>query len=254
MNLWNIAKFTYKDLFRSKIMWNIPVLSFVIAVISYVAKEFAYGVPGRVATNLGLGALTLSVYGIAFFAGVTLIRSEAESRTIYLIISRPITRTSFLLGKIAGVGMFITLNTIILGGICGLILWAVGGVVNHQVFVSILFVLLESIVLLSLIVVLSMISNTALTLIFSFILLVSGHAVAVTTSINWLKQFPWLKSILDYYHWLLPAFYKFNFKDYAVYSQSFPWERMWGAFGYGVCYSLALILLGSSIINAKDFD
>lgn len=235
-------------------MWNIPVLGIVIAVISFVSKEFAYGVPGRVATNLGLGALSLSVYGIAFFAGVTLIRTEAESRTIYLIISRPITRVAFLMGKIAGVGLFISLNTLLLGSICGLILWAVGGVLNHQVLVSILFVLLEAIVLLSLIVVLSMISNTALTLIFSFILLIAGHAVAVTASILWLQNLPWLKRMLEYYHWVLPAFYKFNFKDYAVYSQVFPWERVWGALGYGVFYSVALLLLGSSIINAKDFD
>lgn len=251
---WHVARFTLRDLIRSKIMWNIPLLGLLFAILTFVAREFTYGVPERIATNLGLAVLTISLYGIAFFAGVTLVRSEAESRTIYLIISRPVSRTSFLTGKILGVSIFFALNAFLLC-VLGLgILAAIGGVLNFQVIIAASFIILEAVLLLTMIVVLSMVSNIALTLMFGMILLVAGHAVAVTVDINWLTRLPWLQNALEHYHWLFPAFYKLNFKDYAVYSLNFPWERVWGAVGYWFCYNSALLFLGCGIINHKDFD
>lgn len=251
---WHVARFTLRDLIRSKIMWNIPLLGSLFALLTFVAREFTYGVPERVATNLGLGILTVSLYGIAFFAGVTLVRSEAESRTIYLIISRPVTRTAFLVGKIFGVTMFFAINATLLSCIGIAILWAIGGVLNDQVVVAALFIILEAVLLLTMIVVLSMVSNIALTIMLGLILLIAGHAVAVTIDINWLAQFPWLQAGLKNYHWIFPAFYKLNFKDYAVYSMNFPWERVMSAVAYWFCYNTALLSIGCGIINYKDFD
>jgi len=254
MNLWNVAQFTFRDLIRSKIMWNIPVLGLLVAIITFVSQEFTYGAPERVATNMGLAVLTLSVYGIAFFAGVTLIRSEAESRTIYLIISRPVSRATFFLGKVSGVCLFLTLNIIILASISTLIMWLNGGWLNSQIIVTMLFILLEAVMLLVAIVVLSLVSNMALTLMFGFILLVAGHAVAVTQNILWLERYPIVKTALGFYHWVFPAFFKLNFKEYAVYSNNFPWQNVGTAAGYWFFYTVALLLLGCGIMNDKDFD
>ena len=254
MNMWHVARFTIKDLIRSKIMWNIPVLGILLLIITYVAREFTYGVPARVVTNFGMAALTISVYGISFFAGVTLIRSEAESRTVYLIFSRPVSRAQFMLGKISGVSVFLGINVIALSFISLAILYWVGGVINSQVMIAMGFVLLEAILLLVMIVFLSMISNLALTLIFGVILLVGGHAVSVTHDIVWLQQFELISTALDYYHWLLPAFYKLNFKNYAIYVLSFPFERLWGALAYWLSYTTALLIFSCVVIRGKDFD
>ena len=254
MKLWAVAQYTIKDLIRSKIMWNIPVLGVILALITYVASEFTFGVPERVATNFGLAALTLSAYGIAFFAGVMLIRTEAESRTVYLIISRPLSRETFLIGKILGVSTFLAINVVALALVCFGILMTLGAVLNTQVVVATGFVLLESILLLVMIVLLSMVSNVALTLIFGVLLLVAGHAVGVTQEIMLVKKIPALATSLKYYHWVLPAFYKLNFKNYAVYAYSFPWQTLGSALVYWLSYTTGLLLLGCAVIRRKDFD
>lgn len=254
MNIAYLASFTFRDLVRSKIMWNIPLLGLVMLIVTFVTREFTYGVPGRVVTDVGLGCLTLACYGITFFAGCTLVRSEMESRTIYLIISRPVGRVSFLLGKIAGVVAFLATNVAALSIIYfGLLYWLAGSV-STPVLVTTGFVLLESIVLLVLIVVLSMVSNLALTLMFGVILLAAGHAVGATQDILWLKRLPWLQTMLRWYDWVFPAFYKLNFKDYAVYSNRFPWDQVPKAIGYSVTYLGGLLCLGCGIIRDKDFD
>lgn len=253
-NIWNVARFTLRDLIRSKVMWNIPVLGGLLSLIVFVSTEFTYGVPWRVATNMGLSALTLSVYGIVFFAGVTLIRAEAESRTIYLIISRPISRRSFLIGKLAGVSLFLALNTLLLFSIVALVLVLAKGIFGVTTIVAVFFLLLEALLLLLTIVVISMVSNVPLTFMFSAVLLVAGHAVAVSQDILWLKNFPLVKVALQYYHWVLPGFHILNFKDYAIYALDLSWSTVGWAFLYWLCYLSALLLIGCKVIDDKDFD
>lgn len=254
MNVWHVAQFTLRDLIRSKLLWNVPILGALMAVITLIAKEFTYGAPDRVATNLGMGAFTLSAYGIAFFAGVMLIREEAESRTIYLIISRPISRITFFLGKIAGVSAFLTLNLMCLILIYCLVMFVAGSGLSLAMTVATIFTLLESILLMVVVVLLSLVANTALTLMFGLLLLVGGHAIASTIDILWLKQFPLVVALMEYYHWFLPGFYKINFRPWAYHSHVFPWDSIAWAAGYWLFYTAALLGLGCIVIRDKDFD
>ena len=56
----------------------------------------------RILQDVGLAAIRLMSVGIATFVGVGLIHGEVERRTIYTILSKPISRTQFLLGKYLG--------------------------------------------------------------------------------------------------------------------------------------------------------
>lgn len=254
MNTWHVARFTFHELVRSKIMWNIPVLGAMMALVTYVAREFTYGAPGRVATDLGLAALTLCTYGIAFFAGSNMIRTEADSRTIYLIISRPVSRTAFLAGKVAGVGVFLLLNILCLGGLYLALMASLGTGLSPEVLTAVAFLLLEAMLLLVVLVLISMVANLALTLIFGAVLLIAGHAVAVSHDILWLNRMPWLKEALRIYDWVFPAFHRLSFKNYAVHPAHFPWDMVLPAAGYGVLYSAAVFGLACVVINRKNFD
>ena len=254
MNILYLSIFTLRDLIRSKLMWNIPILGGLVGLISFVTSTFTFGSPSKVAVDIGIAGLTLSAYGIAFFAGCTLVKSETDSRTIYVIISRPVNRIQFLLGKISGVVVFLALNILALALITLGTLWALNGELSLAVLVTIGFVFLESILLLVVVVILSMVSNLALTLMFGLLLLIAGHAAGATQDIMWVKQFPLAQGFLKYYHFFLPAFYKLNFKDYSVYAQSFPWASVPSAVAYWACYLLAMIGLGCGIIVEKDFD
>ena len=76
-----IAEATLKEVLKSKILINVFILGVVIAVSTFVASEFTYGVPSRVAIDIGLGTLALSASAISLFLGVNLIAKELESRT-----------------------------------------------------------------------------------------------------------------------------------------------------------------------------
>ena len=46
---------------------NVFLLGFVLALVTYIASDFSYGVPSKVALDFGMGVTTLSAVGIAIF-------------------------------------------------------------------------------------------------------------------------------------------------------------------------------------------
>ena len=249
-----VARYTFREMLKSKILWNVVLLGMAIAVITYVATEFTFGVPHRVALDLGLGSLSISSYGIALLIGIGLIRKEEESRTIYLIISRPVSRTSFLAGKLLGVSAFLILNIFTLSLITIAVVKMMGGEISNLVLFSMLFSCLEAILLLMVVVSFSLIANSAIALMGSLLVLITGHAIAETTKILFVTTKPWLKTVVDVLNFVFPAFHRFNLKDYVLYQNTIETSQLIFVVGYWLTYTLGLFLLAATVINKKNMD
>jgi ABC-2 type transport system permease protein len=249
-----IAEATLKEVLKSKILINVLILGVVIAVSTFVAAEFTYGVPSRVAIDIGLGTLALSASAISLFLGVNLIAKELESRTIYVVISRPVSRSSFLLGKVLGLSGVLFINIFLLSLIMITTVKLLGGVLSPLVFITIGFTFLESFLLLMVVVTFSLVSNQVITIIMSIVTMIAGYATLDIIDSNVVKRNPLISSILQVYHLILPGFYKLNLRDFVVYNQTLPFDLLFKNFIYGVSYSIALIFLSIQLLNKKNLD
>lgn len=249
-----IAWFTFQEIYQSKILLNVFFIGVAMTVLTFVATEFTFGVPGRVALDIGLGLLSLSSLGISLFLGVTLLSKEVDSRTVYMIISRPVPRHIFILGKLSGLFGVQILNVLILGIMTFLSVQLMGGEIDPLFYWCVFFILLESLMLLLLVTFTSLFTNTIISVILSLILLILGHAVKETQSISFVQSSEILQFILSIYHFILPAFHKLNLKDFILYRQDLPLDYLLRSFAYGVLYSLALLTFIILIFNRKNLD
>ena len=122
-----ISYYTAKEIIKSKILLNTLIIGVGLFIATYVAYNFTYGAPDRVALDFGLGTLSLSTVGIALFIGAGILSNEIDSRTVYLVISRPVSRSSFLLGKLIGLFIVLALNVLILSTITLSLYFFIGG-------------------------------------------------------------------------------------------------------------------------------
>ena len=111
--IYTIAYYTFSEIIKSRILINVAILGLGLMILTYVAFSFTYGEASRVALDFGLGMLSLSSVGIAIFIGVGLLSKEIENRTVYMIISRPVPRYCFILGKILGLMGILILNILL---------------------------------------------------------------------------------------------------------------------------------------------
>lgn len=249
-----VAFYTFKELFKSKILLNVFFIGIGLMVVTYVATEFTFGVPERVALDFGLGMLSISSIAISLFLGVSLLSKEIESRTVYMVISRPVPRFAFILGKISGLLGIQALNILILGTLTITSTMLMGGEITSLLYWAIFYIFLESVLLLFVVILMSLLTNNILSVIFSVILLLLGHAIKETQSILFVQNIPFLKSLLKVYQFVLPAFYKLNLKDFVIYNKELPLSYLVPNMAYGLVYSLALLFFIIFIFNKKNID
>jgi ABC-2 type transport system permease protein len=249
-----VAKYTFKEILKSKILLNVFFIGIGLMVVTYVATEFTYGVPERVALDFGLGMLSLSSLAISLFMGVTLLSKEIESRTVYMVISRPVPRYAFILGKIVGLMGIQLINILILGSLTMIATKLLGGNIDPLTIWAIGFTFLESLMLLLLVVFVSLFANNILAVLLSVVILLLGHSIRDTQDIQFVKQNPLLNHLLDGYHFVLPAFYKLNLKDFVIYNKTLEASYLYSNMAYGVLYSAFLLLMIVFVFNKRNLD
>lgn len=109
-----IALNTFKEAVRNKVLYFLLIFALIIMVFSAVISDLSIAEPERMIKNLGLASIDFFGFLIAVFVGVYLVYNELDRKTIYTIVSKPIDRTQFLLGKFFGLLFTIYVNIIIM--------------------------------------------------------------------------------------------------------------------------------------------
>lgn len=252
-NIFNVAYYTFKDLLKSKVLFNVGLIGIALLLVSFVASELTFGVPQKVALDFGLGTLTISTVAIAILMGVGLISSEIENRTIFMVLSRPIERYEFLMGKVLGISLIFILNISLLSLLTLGIYLTLGGNEISFIFQCMGFIFFESLICLLVVLIFSLLTNKTLSIIFAISLYIAGHGVN-SALINKFADNPFMHMLLSKYHYLFPGFAKINFKDFFVFGESIKTSILISGFLYSLFYSLALVFLACFILNKKNID
>ena len=249
-----VAKYTFSEFLQSKILYNVFFLSLGLLVLTYVASEFTYGVPNKVALDFGLGASSISTLLISVFLGASLIVREVENRTLYMILSRPISRMDFLIGKIVGLIGIVFLNTLVLGAVSLSLYFMMGGSWSYLIPFAFLYIVLEAIIILLVVIFFSLITNTILAVVNTIVVYISSYAIYEVTNTTFVSNNIVFQKVLSVGTYLLPGLSNFNIKDYILYEKVIPFTSLGlGAF-YGVSYIAFLLFLCVTIFNKKNLD
>jgi hypothetical protein len=97
-----LAMTTWQEAIRRK--WMVGLLGFalVLMLISTFFTWMQQGEEKKFLTDFGVGFTVIITLLMAIFLGVALIQPDIERRTIFTILSKPVERGEFLLGKYLG--------------------------------------------------------------------------------------------------------------------------------------------------------
>lgn len=250
----NVSKYTFIEIYKSKIMINIISSGVLLAVLCYIVSEFSFGNPSKTALDIGLGLLSITTKILALFFGATLLKNEIESRTIYLILSNPVSRVEFLIGKILGLAAILALNTAILSIFTTVFYYFWDGVWSNLILWSIIQLYLESIIVLLLVVCFSLFTNINLSIFYTIGLYLAGSSMSSVMETVFVKDSKTLGTVIYGLSLLIPNFSLFDIKSFVLYKQTVPIEYLISTFSYGICYSFLLIFIASIILVKKDLD
>ena len=227
-----------------------------------------------------LTLMSLSVFGalITIFVGTRLIYNEIDKRTIYVVLSRPVARWQYLVGKYFG--LLLTVLTMIgamslffLGYLAfmssSLVAQEPSAVMTGYVTVpfgpvvfAIAMTLLEMLLLTAMAIAFSAASTPILSAIFTFLAYVLGHQADNIKDLANIVLNPhtgvgskFLHDLIMFLYYIMPNLSVFNVRNEVAHglTPDYTWGLTFGVVVYGLGYSALCLLLGILAFRRRNF-
>src|SRR3954464_9324552 len=145
----HIAANTFREAVRDRVLYNLIAFALLLSGAAIFISQISIDIERQVVVNLGLTAVSLFGVVIAIFIGIGLVSKEIEKRTLYTVLSRPVRRWEFILGKFFGLSLTLMVNTVCMSaGVFLALLYVAHGLQggDMSVVVAIYFIMLEFVV------------------------------------------------------------------------------------------------------------
>jgi Cu-processing system permease protein len=174
----HIAFNTFREAVRDRVLYNLVAFALLLSGAAILVGQISINIERLVVVNLGLTAVTLFGVVIAIFIGIGLVSKEIEKRTLYTVLSRPVRRWEFVVGKFFGLTGTLVVNTFFMAiGVFLALLY-----VAHRlqlsdlaILTALYFIVLQFLMVCSLALLFSSFSSPMLAAVFTFALFVIGN-------------------------------------------------------------------------------
>ena len=109
-----IAFNTFKEAVRNRVLYVLLFFSVLILFGAWLASTLSIERPERIVRDLGVAAINVISGLIAVFVGIGLVYNDLDKKTIYTVVSKPISRWQFIVGKYIGLLGTILVNVLIM--------------------------------------------------------------------------------------------------------------------------------------------
>jgi ABC-type transport system involved in multi-copper enzyme maturation permease subunit len=172
-----IASNTFREAVRDRVLYNLIAFALLLSGAAILVGQISIEIEKLVVINLGLTAVSLFGVVIAIFIGIGLVSKEIEKRTLYTVLSRPVRRWEFIVGKFFGLAGTLVVNTFFMAiGVFAALFYVSHKFVRADalIIVALYFIILEFLIVCSLALLFSSFSSPLLSAVFAFSLFVIG--------------------------------------------------------------------------------
>ena len=260
----NIMKITLQGIFRDRVFQGIMALAVLFLFIPSAASLSMRQVT-ELSITLSLSLISFILLLLAVFLGATSLWKDMERRYTFGVLSLPISRSSYLMGRFLGLALFLVLTSLVLG-IAALLAVKTSStiypadreVVWGWLALAMLFTTLKYILLIAVAMLLSTVSTSFFLPVFGTICVffASGitqqvyeyvHSPAAAKTVA-----PVLKPVVSAVYHLLPNFAGFDLKVNAIYSIAPNLQGLGLTAGYFCAYTAMLLGAAAFLFNRRE--
>jgi len=262
-----VSQITYKEGVRDRALHGIMFIAFLSCILYMtVVPLFAFET-GKVIIDIGFASLTLAGLAIILFLGITLLTADIHKRTVCMILSRPISRTEYIIGKFIGLSFIILIALSIISGLGILSGWIGTRFIEEMnlprnfswgvMFLAISFNYLSLLIILSVAFFFTIVTTNAyLSMLFTFCVYLIGASLETIVKIisvgDFVKVGDVYLGMLKVFSWIFPNMKAFNLKVALSYGLPLSNTYIFWSFIYGVSYIMILLSITTLIFNNQE--
>ena len=261
-----VAINVFRESVRDRVPYNLVLFSVLLIASSYLLGQLTAGQDVKIVKDLGLAAISVFGLFIAIFIGIGLVSKEVERRSIYALLSKPVSRPQFIAGKYLGLVLTLAVNITVMVVALYIVLgylswqesaeykavWEAPGA-DPAMLKAVFLIFIELMLVTALALFFSTFSTPMLSAVLTFGLYVAGHFNSVLKNFGKVVNSQaaiWLSRGM--YH-VLPDLSAFDVKTEVVHGLPVTMGYLASTTAYGLAYVTALLLVAMFIFSRRDF-
>lgn len=267
MKIYSIALITLKDGLRNRILYGVVVAAlFLITMSIFLSGLFMRDIL-KVIIDICLSAVSLGGLLVPFFVAISHLSGDLEKRTIYTLLSAPISRNQYILGKYFGLA---ALSFIIMGILTIATLLSVYGATfiypsNFfptlpvvQILVASFLALAANLVLISCTMLWCTVTTSSfLATLMTLSTYIVGQSVEdvvrfIAAKVEGVEISPIISYTTNALLYIFPNIGAFDFKQYASHALTLPLNEIMLLCLYATVYIAIMLLLSTAKFKNRD--
>ena len=261
-----VAGAVFRESVRDRVPYSMVMFAILLISASYLISQLTAGQEMKIVKDLGLSALSIFGLLIAVYLGIGLVSKEVERRSIFALLSKPVSRTQFILGKYLGLVATLFINL----GVMTLAFYAVlaymdvtagpeklawpAPALDSRLLIAIGLIVAEVALVTAMALFFSTFSSPMLSALLTLALWVAGHFSADLRNFGTVVDSAPIVAVARAVYYVLPNLEAFNVKAEVVHGLSVGMRHVAWTLAYAALYAGLLLTAAMAIFRRRDFE
>ncbi len=243
----------FREARRNRVTVVVGVFALALLLSSTLVVAVTVSTFERVLTDMGLGAMSLTLALLAIFLSSGLLSREIERRTIFLMVSKPISRGTFLVGRLVGNMLTLTVLQASMTVVFFVLMAGYGYPITTAHLVAVVMLWFELWVLSGVGFLMSSFSSQMVSAFVTVSVYFAGHLAGDIYKLASKSESGFIQSVGRTAYYLLPDLERLNYRPHATYGVSTSLSELLPSAGYALAFTGVLVALAVLLFNRRDF-
>jgi Cu-processing system permease protein len=252
-SFWAIAFNGFREARRNRVTLVLAFFAGLLLLSSSLITDITVFTFDRVLIDIGLGGMSIILVLLAIFLSTGLLSREIERRTIFMVVSKPVSRGLFLVARLAGNMLTLTALQVLMGALLLVEFKVLKTPVTYPTVLAIGMLWFELLLLSSLGFLMSSFSGPMTSAFVTVSMFFVGHLSGDIYALARRSKNEALQLLGKVVYYFLPNLERLNLRTQASYGIVVP-AKVWLASGaYAIAYSAILVWLAVLLFKRRDF-
>jgi len=251
----SVARHTFRESVREKLLYLVVIYAMALVVSVFILSPLSVGAAkGKIVTDVGLAGISILGILTAVIVGSNLVHKEVDKKAVLMVLTRPVSRAEYLVGKFAGILVSLLSLTSIMTAILLVMMLVGGGKITPAVFYAIGLSLIEIGLIVAVMIFFSTFTTPLLTSFFTICIFVAGTLSGDLRLFAQKFGGKAMNYLMDVLYFTLPNLNVFNLRHEAVHGLRYSAAEILLPAGYGVVYTAAMLYFSWLVFRRREFS
>ena len=252
-NIFLLAINGFNEVVRNRFFYGVATVALIIIGMGVVLGSLSMSEEQRITTNFSLFSVQIILIVMAVFFGSLSITKDIERKILMTLITRPLTRSQYIMGKFMSIALVIFVSLFVLGLVLSGLFYYFETPINDIYFKALWGIYLESMVLLAISIAFGVFSTPFLIICYTFSFFIVGHWIDTMKEIVSDSDSSYFQILVDYILVCFPNLEKFNWRTHVIYQDAVPFIEILFYSFYALAWVTLALVISIFIFNRRDF-